>query len=206
MAIGVKIMQIDPQNNATFKKVVLFVALANLAYFFVEFVVALNIHSVSLFADSIDFLEDSSVNFLILVALGWTLAKKARLGMFLAALILVPAVSTVWMTYEKIINPTLPNAYAISIVGLGALLVNLTCAYKLAKFKNYSGSLSKAAFLSARNDALANIALIIVGIITLFTSSPWPDIIVGIAIALINADAAVEVFQASRKELNDARG
>jgi Co/Zn/Cd efflux system component len=38
----------------------------NLAYFGVE--VAVQIGSVSLFADSIDFLEDASVNFLILVA------------------------------------------------------------------------------------------------------------------------------------------
>jgi hypothetical protein len=37
------------------------VAVLNLAYFFVEFVVALAIGSVSPFADSIDFLEDTSV-------------------------------------------------------------------------------------------------------------------------------------------------
>lgn len=198
-------MKIESENKAAFKKVILFVALANFAYFFVEFFVALNIHSVSLFADSIDFLEDSSVNFLILIALGWTAAKRARLGMLLAAMILIPGISTLWMTYEKFINPTLPNAIAISAVGLGALAVNFTCAFKLAKFRNQSGSLSKAAFLSARNDAFANIAIIIVGVITLFTQSPWPDLIVGIAIALVNADAAVEVFQASRKELHDAK-
>ena len=50
------------------RRVVLIVALANLAYFFVEFQVAQRIGSVSLFADSIDFLEDTTVNLLILVA------------------------------------------------------------------------------------------------------------------------------------------
>lgn len=48
------------------RRVVLFVALLNLGYFGVEFAVALAIGSVSLFADSIDFLEDTSINFLIL--------------------------------------------------------------------------------------------------------------------------------------------
>ena len=51
------------------RRVVVRVAALNLTYFGVEFSVALGIGSVSLFADSIDFLEDTSINFLILVAL-----------------------------------------------------------------------------------------------------------------------------------------
>jgi len=51
---------------------VIIVASLNLAYFGVEFAVAVAIGSVSLFADSIDFLEDTSVNLLIAVALGWS--------------------------------------------------------------------------------------------------------------------------------------
>ena len=46
-----------------FLKFVFIVGLLNIAYFFIEFIVALNIKSVSLFTDSIDFLEDASVNF-----------------------------------------------------------------------------------------------------------------------------------------------
>lgn len=58
--------------SAGLRRVVLLVALLNLAYFGLEFGVALAIGSVSLLADSIDFLEDTSVNLLILVALGWS--------------------------------------------------------------------------------------------------------------------------------------
>jgi len=58
--------------NANLRKVVIIVAVLNLAYFGVEFAVALAIDSVSLFADSVDFLEDASVNFLIAIAIaGW---------------------------------------------------------------------------------------------------------------------------------------
>lgn len=52
----------------------------NLGYFAVEFAVALAIGSVSLFADSIDFLEDAPINFLIFVALGWSVILRARVG------------------------------------------------------------------------------------------------------------------------------
>ena len=62
------------------RKVVIIVAVLNLAYFGVEFAVALAINSVSLFADSIDFLEDASVNFLIAIALGWSATSQARVG------------------------------------------------------------------------------------------------------------------------------
>ncbi len=42
----------------------------NLSYVFVEVAVALAVGSVALLADGIDFLEDASVNFMILLALG----------------------------------------------------------------------------------------------------------------------------------------
>jgi Co/Zn/Cd efflux system component len=62
-------MPSTPGDDEALRRTVRFVALANLTYFAVEFSVALAIGSVSLFADSIDFLEDASVNFLILMAL-----------------------------------------------------------------------------------------------------------------------------------------
>jgi len=57
-------------DAAGLRPVVRRVALLNLGYFGIEFAVALAIGSVSLFADSVDFLEDASVNLLILLALG----------------------------------------------------------------------------------------------------------------------------------------
>src|SRR5437870_217590 len=80
----------------TFRQAVLTVAVLNLLYFGVEFSVALGIGSVSLFADSVDFLEDASVNFLILVAFAWSARNRARLGMALAAILLVPGLATLW--------------------------------------------------------------------------------------------------------------
>ncbi|MCZ8088086.1 MAG: hypothetical protein ACK5WW_03445 [Brevundimonas sp.] len=61
--------------------------------------------------------------------------------------------------------------------------------------------MTRAAVLSARNDALANIAIIGAGLVTAFVwRSAWPDLIVGLAIAALNADAAREVWEAARQE------
>jgi Co/Zn/Cd efflux system component len=71
----------------------------------------------------------------------------------------------------------------------------------LARYRHHSGSLTKAAFLSARNDAMANVAIIAAGLVTAFLwRSAWPDLVVGLAIAVMNADAAREVWKAAREE------
>jgi Co/Zn/Cd efflux system component len=197
-------MPVTADDNKTLRRAVLFVALANLAYFGVEFSVAVAIGSVSLFADSIDFLEDASVNFLILVALGWSAPLRARIGKLLAAILLVPGIATLWTAWEKFNAPLAPDPTLLSLAGAGSLAVNLTCAFMLARFRHHGGSLTKAAFLSARNDAFANVAIIGAAVVTLAWRSGWPDLIVGLAIAAMNANAAWEVFEAAKKEHRSA--
>jgi Co/Zn/Cd efflux system component len=170
----------------------------------VEFGVARSIGSVSLFADSIDFLEDTAVNLLIFAALGWSLYRRSLVGMTLAAVLLIPGVFTLWEAWGKFVVPTPPDPALMSLTGSGALAVNLLCAFLLVRHRKHSGSLIRAAFLSARNDALANIAIIVAALVTLFTVNAWPDFLVGLAIFLINLDAAREVYGAAGKERAEA--
>lgn len=193
--------------NATpaFRSAVRLVALLNLAYFAVEMAVALRIGSVSLLADSADFFEDAAVNFLIFVALGWSVSRRAQVGRTLAGILLAPAIAFLWTLWRKLGDPTPPAALTLSVTGLGAMGVNLFCAFALARHRDIAGSLSKAAFLSARNDVLANVGIVAAGLLTAATHSIWPDIAVGLAIAVMNLDAAREVWEAARGESEDAR-
>ena len=188
------------KSEEDLRRAVLIVAILNLTYFGIEFTVAEIIGSVSLLADSIDFLEDASVNFLIAVALGWTLARRALVGKMLAGILLIPGLATLWMAWQKFSLPVPPEAILLSLTGGGALVVNLSCALLLIKYRHDAGSLTRAAFLSARNDAFANMAIIAAGFFTIYTVSAWPDLIVGLGIALMNADAAREVYTAAREE------
>ena len=183
------------------RRVVAIVALLNLAYFGIEFAVALRIGSVSLFADSVDFLEDASVNLRILAALAWSAKNRAYVGMALAAILLVPGLATLWTAWEKFNVPVAPDPVPLSLAALGALAVNVCCAFMLSRYRQHKGSLTKAAFLSARNDAFANLAIIAAALITAFVwHTAWPDLIAGLGIALMNADAASEVWSAAREE------
>ncbi len=189
----------------SFRQAVALVAILNLAYFGVEFTVALSIGSVSLFADSIDFLEDTAVNFLILIALGWSARKRSIVGMLLALALLVPGIATLWIAWGKIDLPIPPDPVQLTLTAFGALAVNVSCALILARFRNHRSSLTRAAYLSARNDAIANIAIIAAGIATAATVSVWPDVIVGLGIFAMNVDAAREVFLAATAEHADAK-
>ena len=186
--------------DTALRRAICAVALLNLGYFGIEFAVALAIGSVSLFADSVDFLEDASVNLLILLALGWSLRARARVGMGLAAILLVPALATLWALWSKLHLPLPPTPVPLTLTGLGAMAVNFGCATLLVRFRHHSGSLTRAAFLSARNDVFANIAIVFAGGLTAFTHSVWPDVAVGAGIMLMNAGAAREVWQAAREE------
>lgn len=183
------------------RRIVLIVAIANLAYFGIEFAVALRIGSVSLLADSADFFEDASVNLLIFVAMAWSAKNRARAGMAMSLILLAPAIAFLWTAWQKFEVPVAPEPLALGLTGLGALVVNLSCAFLLAACRDASGSLTKAAFLSARNDAVANVTIIAAGAVTLFVwRSPWPDLVVGFGIAWMNLNAAKEVWEAARKE------
>jgi Co/Zn/Cd efflux system component len=196
---------VTKQAEGGLRSVIQLVAILNLAYFAIEFTVAHTIGSVSLFADSIDFLEDASVNFLILFALGWSAAWRARVGMALAGILLVPGLATLWTAWQKFSTPLPPAPVPLSLTGAGALAVNFSCALALARYRQHAGSLTRAAFLSARNDVLANIATIGAGLITVYVRSAWPDLTAGLGIALMNADAAKEIYATARAEHRTAR-
>lgn len=191
----------DPRLIASLRLVIAL----NAAYFGIELCVAVAIGSVALVADSVDFLEDMAMSSLVLVGLGLTPLWRARLGMGLALLLLLPAIAGIVMLLHKIAAPAPPAPLPLGLTGAGALAINTGCALILARVRARSGSLTQAAFLSARNDAAANIAIIAAALATALWPSIWPDIIVGAGIAALNADSAREIFAAAQSEHRGAR-
>ena len=105
--------------------------------------------------------------------------------------------TTVRPAHEQFIEPS--KRYADVIIPQGGLN-RPAIDVLLARVRGHRGNLTRAAFLSARNDAVANVAIIVAGLVTAATRSVWPDVIVGLGIAALNADAAREVYAAARAE------
>jgi Co/Zn/Cd efflux system component len=187
------------------RPVVARVAGLNLGFFGIEIAVALAIGSVALIADSLDFLEDAAINLLIFAGIGWSVRNRARLGMVLAGILMVPGLAAAYAAYEKFSDLTPPAPLALTLTGVAALAVNLACAAMLSRHRDGGGSLTRAAYLSARNDAYANLAIIAAGLITAATLSPWPDLVAAAGIAILNADSAGDILRAARAEWRAAK-
>lgn len=182
------------------KRTVLLVAALNFVYFVVEFTYGRLFNSLALISDSIDFLEDASVNLLVVLALGWSVDKRKYVSYLLAALLLVPGIAFLWNAINKLLDPITPVGEGMTFVGLGALAVNVFCALLIARHKSEEHGLVLAAYYSARNDAIGNVLIIISGVITLLTPSIWPDLLVGLFIFTLNAGAAKAVIGASKAD------
>lgn len=187
------------------RRTVLIVAAINAAYFVVEVAVALAIGSVALLADSVDFLEDTAVNLLIALALGWSLAARARVGKVLALVILLPAVAVVVQVVLKVGDPDAPAVTPLVLAAVGAALVNLVCALLLARIRTAGGSMVGAAWYAARNDVFINLAIIAMGFLTMLVGTGWPDIVLGVLIVVLNGRAAFVVWRLAGEESLAAR-
>lgn len=189
----------------TLRRTVLTVAGLNFGYFWVEVVVALAIASVALLADSVDFLEDTAVNLLIFLALGWPLARRALAGKVMAGIILLPALAAAWAAFAKASDPSPPDVLSLMVTAGGAVVVNGVCAWLLSRIRHHGGSMTTAAFVTARNDVIVNLAIIAMGLLTWLTDSGWPDIGLGVLIVLVNVGAAKEVWEVATEESLAAR-
>jgi Co/Zn/Cd efflux system component len=184
---------------------VLLVAGLNLGYAGIEMVVALAIGSVSLLADSVDFLEDTAINLLVALALGWSLRRRALAGHVMALVILVPALVAAWQAVAKAFDPVAPDVGALVVTAGGAAVVNAVCALLLTRVRHHGGSLSGGAYLSARNDVAVNLAIIAMGVVTVWVGTGWPDIVLGLVIVAVNGTAALEVWRLAGEERLAAR-
>ena len=154
------------------RRAVLTVALLNFGYFFVEF----------------------------FVALGWALARRAVMGKVMAVVILVPAAFAAWEAAQRFTEPVAPDVLPVVLASFGAIVINGTSALVIARVRHHGGSLGRAAFLSARNDVLVNVAIIIMALITAWTRSGWPDLVLGCLIILLALHAGYEVWEVSEEE------
>ncbi len=127
----------DPRLRTTLRIVVAL----NIAFFIIEFSVALAIGSVSLFADSVDFLEDTAMSLLVLAAVRFSPLIRARVGFALAGVLLLPAIAFVVTLVHKLTAaaPVVPEAAPFALTGLAAFAVNTTCALLLARVRNAAG-------------------------------------------------------------------
>jgi len=118
----------------------------------------------------------------------------------MALVIFGPAGVAGWQAIQRFTDPVAPDVLPIVLASIGAIAINGTSAWLLTRVRHHGGSLSRAAFLSARNDVLVNVAIIVMAVITAWTRSGWPDLVLGCVIIVLALHAAWEVWEVSEEE------
>jgi cation diffusion facilitator family transporter len=181
------------------------VVLLNLGFGVIEIVGGFLAGSQALKADALDFVGDGSITFIGLLALAWPERKRARValmqGCFLAALGIGVVSIAVWRAF----NAIAPEADLMGGLGAAGLAVNVTAALALLRFRKQGDASARAIWLFSRNDALANIAVIIAAVLVAWFRTAWPDLIVAGIIAILFLHSAWEIIRDALTEVGGER-
>jgi len=197
-------VDLQKEQNASLRKIFWVVLLINLSMFFVEAIGGYFTHSNALLADSLDMLSDAFVYGLSLFVLTKSHEAKINASLVKGILMGVLGLFVVGEAFYKIIHPIQPIGEIVSIIGVIALVANLVSLLLIMKHKNTDLNV-KSAWICSRNDVIANMGVIISGILVVSLSSMWPDILIGLIIAGIvlrsSSGIVLEALKHKRKKI-----
>lgn len=187
-----------------YRRALWIVVLLNVGYGVVEMIGGFLSGSQALKADALDFLGDGLITFLGLLAIGWSLAWRARAallqGLFLGALGFGVLVSTAY----RFLAQQQPEAQLMGILGFVALAVNVAAAAVLIPHRSGDANV-RAVWLFSRNDAIGNLAVVVAAGLVAWTGTPWPDLVVALVIAGLFLQSSWSIVRDARSDLRDTR-
>jgi Co/Zn/Cd efflux system component len=193
-------LNLDPQRERAYRRVLWVVLTINAAMFAIEIGAGLMAGSTSLQADALDFLGDAANYAISLAVVGRALhhranaalLKGASMGLF-GAWVLATVVWHAW-------HGTLPNAAAMGVVGVTALIAN-GCSFALLWSHRSGDANMRSAWICTRNDVLGNLAVLLAALGVFGTGAGWPDIVVAAIMAALALQGAFVVVRQSVGEL-----
>lgn len=181
------------------------VLVINAVMFVVELVAGMLGNSVSLVADSLDMLGDALVYAFSLYVVARSSAMKAKAALLKGSIMAAFGFFVLGQAIYRIVFPQLPVFEAIGAIGLLALAANSTCFFLLWRHRADDINMSSV-WLCSRNDIIANVSVLLAALGVWLTHSGWPDILIGLALAVLFLRSALFVLREAIKELRAANG
>lgn len=192
---------IDEQlSSPEYRKILWICLIANAVMFVVQMGASYIAGSVSLLANSADFLSDAANYGISLFVLGKTLQMKAKASIIKGVSLGMVGLWVAFETFDHSLEQSIPKPTIMMIVSIIALIVNVGCAALLYRYRK-GDSNATSVWLCSRNDAIGNIAVMFAAGGVFALSSAWPDIIVAAILAWLALSAAWQIVRTARKEL-----
>jgi cation diffusion facilitator family transporter len=189
----------DPSVETEAQQRVLRIALAlNATMFVVGLVAGLLGQSSGLIADSLDMLADASAYAIALGAVGRSGRFKAGSATLSGVLLLLLGVGVLFDVGRRALLGSQPESLVMIAVAFVSFLVNATVLRMLGRYREGEVHL-RATWLFTRVDVIANVGVMLSGLLVLLTRSRFPDLVVGGAIGIYVIKEAIEILGEARE-------
>lgn len=188
------------ERDPAYRRALWIVVLLNLGFGACEIIGGFIADSQALKADSLDFIGDGTITLVGLLALGWSMTRRAHVAFSQGIFLLMLGLGVIAVAAWRALTAVAPEADLMGGIGVLALVVNVTSAFVLSRFREGDANV-RAVWLFSRNDALANVAVIAAAGLVAWTGSAWPDLAVAAVIALLFLHSAYEILLGARAEL-----
>ena len=172
----------ESHASPQYKKALWVVILLNIGFGIIELIGGMIAGSQALKADALDFLGDGLITFLGVLAIGWSLAWRARSALIQGVFLGVLGLSVLVNTAYRVIVLNQPQAELMGVLGAVALVVNILAALALVPHRTGDANV-RAVWLFSRNDAIGNAAVVVAAGLVAWTGTAWPDLVVAAIIA-----------------------
>lgn len=187
-------LQQDSHKDAQESRTLKLLLAINGVFFIAEFVVGWVAQSAGLLADSLDMFADAAVYGVALYAVGRSLQLKTRAAHLAGWLQLLMALGVLGEAGRRFIFGSDPASLLMMAMGSVALVANVTCLFLIHRHR-HGDSHMKASWIFSTNDVIANVGLIVAGMLVAWTGSRYPDLIIGTAIGVVVLDGARRILK-----------
>lgn len=190
-------------HQADQRRVLIAVLVINAVMFVVEFGAGVIAGSAALMADATDMLGDALVYAVSLYALGRSMRWKAGAAMFKGLFILALGIGVIVNVVVKIQSGIPPSSTLMLVFGGLALVANAACLRLLWRFRALDVNMAST-FECSRNDVISNVGVLLAALLVAWLASPWPDIVIGTAMALLFLRSSLRVMLEAAPQLRPA--
>ena len=165
----------------------------NALLFFIEFISGIIAASTGLIADSLDMFADAAVYGIALYAVGKAAKYQVKAAHFAGWIQLLLAVIVIVDAIRRFMFGSEPESTLMVVIGLLALIANVTCLYLISSHRE-DGVHMKASWIFSANDVVVNMGVIFAGVLVAWTSTAYPDLIIGILVSLFVLNGARKIL------------
>ena len=187
-------------KDASQKRVLYWLLGINATMFFVEMTVGILADSTALIADSMDMLADAVVYGIGIYAVGKSILHKAKAAqisgyfqLLLGVIILIDITRRLFLGSEPISS---------LMIGMGfiALIANVACLVIIRNHKNDEVHM-RASWIFSANDVIANMGVIIAGVLVVWLDSRVPDLVIGCIVSVVVLRGAWMILKDAKQEV-----